>query len=163
MSESRRITSLENDVSKINDRTIKLEEKAIKNETNINSLQHQVSEAKDEQQRCTESTEDLIKEVKAEILKEIAASENRTKDDIRRVETQLRAELGDTRKEVVKIIENDLAHIKFDVDSHIHTGDKLDLVKISGAAVGILSGVYIVIENSGAILQWLYNVLDIFF
>ena len=162
-SNDKRISIIENEVSKNGDRILKLEGIGMRNETNIISLQNNLKDIKSEQLRCDESTKELIEQVRDDLRKEIVASESRTKDDIRRIETQIRIELGDTRKEIVKIIENDLAHLKFDVDSHIHTNDKMDLVKLGGGIIGVLSGVYIIIQNGTAILQWVYSVLDLFF
>jgi len=162
-SEDKRISILEREVSKNGDRILSLEAHAIRNETNILAIQGNFKDFKSEQQMCTEDTKELIEQVREDLRKEIVASEVRTKDDIRRIETQIRIELGDTRKEIVKIIENDLAHVKFDVDSHIHNNDKLDLLKLIGGIVGGLSGIYIIIQNSTAILQWVFDVLNIFF
>jgi len=145
------------------ERLLKLEERGIRNETNITTLQIDVKEIKVDQVRCTlESKEDIIN-MGANLKFELVASENRVKDELRRTETQLRNEITDTRKEVTKIMENDLIHIRADVDTHIKTDKRIDAFKVGGAIMGVISGVYIVITNASGILQWLTNVLNVFF
>ena len=83
------------------------------------------------------------------------------KEDLHRVEDHLKLDIRANHDLIVKILDNEIPHLREEISNNHKFGGNWDVIKIVGAISGLFASVVLIIQNGSLIMQWLYNVLHV--
>ena len=81
------------------------------------------------------------------------------KEDLHRVEDNLKIDIRTNHDLIVKILDNEIPHLQEAIKNNHRFSGNWDFVKVVGGVSGLLATFVLIIQNGSLIMQWLYNVL----